>query len=201
MSHYFDESPRARSVEAEVALDVAGTRLVLRTDRGVFSQGRIDTGTAQLLSAAPPPPSEGTFVDLGCGTGALALALAVRAPAATVWAVDVNERARALTASNAAANGLTNVVVATPEEVPPDTRFDLIWSNPPIRVGKPALHELLASWLGRLATDGRAVLVVQRHLGADSLQRWLTAEGWPTRRLASSKGYRLLEVLPSEVFT
>ena len=99
-----------------------------------------------------------------------------------------------MTAANAAANELPNVAVADPEGVPADVRFDLIWSNPPIRIGKPALHALLSTWLGRLSSEGRAVLVVQKHLGADSLQRWLIDEGWPTTRLASSRGYRMLQV-------
>jgi 16S rRNA (guanine1207-N2)-methyltransferase len=194
MSQYFDESPRVASAEAEVAIDVGGSVLTLRTDRGVFSHGRVDPGTAVLLRSAPPPPLEGTLLDLGSGSGVLALALARLVPRATVWAVDVNERARRLTAANAAANELPNVSVADPEGVPADVRFDLIWSNPPIRIGKPALHALLSTWLRRLSNDGRAVLVVQKHLGADSLQRWLIDEGWPTTRLASSRGYRVLQV-------
>ena len=194
MSQYFDESPRVASAEAEVAVDVGGSVLTLRTDRGVFSHGRVDPGTAVLLRAAPPPPPDGTLLDLGSGSGVLALVLARLAPRATVWAVDVNERARRLTASNAAANGLVNVAVADPGGVPADARFDLIWSNPPIRIGKSALHDLLSTWLRRLTSEGRAVLVVQKHLGADSLQRWLIDEGWPTTRLASSRGYRLLQV-------
>ena len=194
MSQYFDESPQVASAETEVVIDVGGSPLTLRTDRGVFSHGRVDPGTAVLLRTAPPPPPEGTFLDLGAGSGALVLALARLAPRATVWAVDVNERARQLTASNADANGLTNVLVADPARVPPDVRFDLIWSNPPIRIGKPALHDLLSTWLRRLTPDGRAVLVVQKHLGADSLQHWLIAEGWPTTRLGSARGYRVLQV-------
>jgi 16S rRNA (guanine1207-N2)-methyltransferase len=194
MSQYFDESPRVASAEAEVAVDVGGSVLTLRTDRGVFSHGRVDPGTAVLLRAAPPPPPDGTLLDLGSGSGVLALVLARLAPRATVWAVDVNERARRLTASNAAANGLVNVAVADPGGVPADARFDLIWSNPPIRIGKSALHDLLSTWLRRLTSEGRAVLVVRKHLGADSLQRWLIDEGWPTTRLASSRGYRLLQV-------
>jgi 16S rRNA (guanine1207-N2)-methyltransferase len=190
MSHYFDESPRVTSAEATVTVD--GLRL--RTDRGVFSHGRVDTGTALLLRAAPPPPATGELLDLGCGYGAIALVLARRAPGARVWAVDVNNRARALCAANAADNGIDNITVVAPDDVPADVRFVTIWSNPPIRIGKPALHALLGRWLDRLTPDGRAVLVVQKHLGADSLQRWLTEQAWPTTRLASAKGYRLLDV-------
>jgi 16S rRNA (guanine1207-N2)-methyltransferase len=196
MPHYFDESPATGSAEATVPVELPDTSFTLRTDRGVFSHGRVDTGTALLLRAAPAPPSSGVALDLGCGSGAIAVTLARRSPALAVWAVDVNERARALCATNATANGATNVVVAAPDDVPVDVRFDLIWSNPPIRIGKPALHELLTSWLDRLTPDGRAVLVVHKHLGSDSLHRWLDDQGWPTKRLTSAKGYRLLDVRP-----
>jgi 16S rRNA (guanine1207-N2)-methyltransferase len=165
----------------------------------VFSHGRLDPGTAVLLRNAPPPPQHGELLDLGCGAGAIALTLARRASAATVWAVDVNERARDLCAANAAGNSIPNVVVRAPEEVPSNIRFEAIWSNPPIRIGKPALHELLTTWLVRLNVDGRALLVVQKHLGADSLHRWLTDAGWPTSRVASQRGYRLLEIGPRQV--
>src|SRR5690606_26642157 len=133
-------------------------------------------------------------LDLGCGYGAVALTLARRAPGATVWAVDVNERALDLTRANAAAAGLANVRVARPAEVPATVRFATLWSNPPVRVGKAALHQLLDGWLARLATDGWALLVVQKHLGADSLHRWLADRGWSVTRRTSRMGYRLLEV-------
>ena len=196
MSHYFDESPAVRSATDEVTVSLPDTSFVLRTDRGVFAHGRIDAGTALLLRQAPPPAATGDLLDLGCGAGAIALTMARRAPAATVWAVDVNERARALCAANADANDLGNVRVAAPDEVPADVSLATIWSNPPIRVGKPALHDLLRRWLGRLRPDGYGLLVVHKHLGSDSLHRWLDAEGFPTTRLASAKGYRLLEVRP-----
>jgi 16S rRNA (guanine1207-N2)-methyltransferase len=197
MPHYFDESPATGSAEATVDVELPDMFFRLRTDRGVFSHGRLDAGTALLLRAAPAPPAAGDLLDLGCGAGPIAIALARRAPGARVWAIDVNERARDLCAANAAANGLTNVTVAAPADVPADVRIDVVWSNPPIRIGKPALHALLASWLDRLTPSGRAVLVVQKHLGADSLQRWLTEHGWPTTRLTSAKGYRLLDVHPA----
>jgi 16S rRNA (guanine1207-N2)-methyltransferase len=194
MSHYFAERPAVGSAETVVSVQLPDTSFTLRTDRGVFSHGRLDPGTELLLRKAPAPPSHGDLLDLGCGAGPIALTLARRSPDARVWAVDVNERARALCAANAAANGITNVVVVAPDVVPADVRFEVIWSNPPIRVGKAALHDLLTTWFARLTPDGRALLVVQKHLGADSLQRWLTERGWPASRLASARGYRLLDI-------
>lgn len=192
--HYFDAHPEATSRPATVRLDLPDRSLTLATDRGVFSGDRVDPGTKYLLLEAPPAPATGTFVDLGCGYGPIACTLAARSPAAAVWAVDVNRRALDLCAANAERLGLPNVRTVEPGDVPPDLAVDLLWSNPPIRVGKTALHDLLDQWLHRLSPTGRAVLVVQKHLGADSLHRWLTEAGWDVRRLGSRTGYRLLEV-------
>lgn len=194
-SHYFDEEPTTESDPREVTLLLPDAQFVLCTDRGVFGYGRIDSATKLLLLRAPVPPREGDLLDLGCGTGAIALTLAARAPESTVWAIDVNERARELCRANAERNGLGNVRVCAPDEVPESVRFACIWSNPPIRVGKTALHDLLDRWLERLAPRGEAILVVGKHLGSDSLQTWLTARGWPTARLASSGGFRILRVV------
>lgn len=192
--HYFSATPAAPSRRRTVRLDLPDLSLELATDRGVFSAGGVDPGTKVLLLDAPAPPAQGHLLDLGCGYGPIALTLARRAPGATVWAVDVNERARTLARDNASAAGLTNVRVAAPDEVPPDVRFDAVWSNPPVRVGKAALHDLLARWLGRLAAGGHALLVVQKHLGSDSLHRWLQAQGFTVTRRTSRMGYRVLDV-------
>lgn len=192
--HYFEAEPGVASKPRTVRLDLPDRSFELRTDRGVFSGDRVDPATKHLLLEAPEPPERGTFVDLGCGYGPIACTLAARRREAQVWAVDVNHRALDLCRANAAALELGNVTVAEPDAVPADLGVDLVWSNPPIRIGKAALHVLLLAWLQRLTRDGRAVLVVHKHLGADSLQRWLDAEGWPTERLGSRDGNRLLEV-------
>lgn len=193
--HYFSARPASADERRDLTVDVAGRTYRLQTAPGVFSPTRLDLGTQVLLRTVSAPPTSGDLLDLGCGWGPVALTLAALAPEARVWAVDVNERALDLTRSNAAAAGLPNVVAATPDEVPGDTRFAAIWSNPPVRIGKSALHDLLRSWLGRLADDGAAWLVVQRNLGADPLHRWLETEvGYPTTRVASAKGYRVLRV-------
>jgi len=194
---YFERTPHPdESTRRIISWEVDGRVLSVQTSGGVFSRNRIDDGTAFLIDKAPPPPSRGTALDLGCGWGPLAMALAVRAPELQVWAVDVNQQAVNLARNNAAANKLGQIVVRDPHDVPPDLRFDVIWSNPPIRIGKDQLHELLRTWLPRLASTGEAWLVVSRHLGADSLAAWLTAEGWSCERCASRRGYRLLRVRP-----
>lgn len=193
-SQYFHERPDVPSDPVEIDVTLADIAFRLRTDTGVFARGALDTGTRLLLADAPPLPRTGTFLDLGCGAGPIAVAMGLRSPEATVWAVDVNERARSLTAFNAARAGASGVVVAAPDDVPATSRFDVIWSNPPIRIGKAALHALLQRWLGQLSESGVAVLVVQKHLGSDSLSRWLEQEGWTVQRLCSKAGFRLLRV-------
>ena len=194
--HYFTARPDLPHRPGLVHVVLPDVHLELRTDAGMFSPGRLDAGTRLLLETAPPPPAAGDLLDLGCGYGPLALVLAARSPGATIWAVDVNERALELCAGNAQRAGLPNVRCAAPDDPALPARFGLIWSNPPIRVGKTVLHGLLASWLSRLAPGAAAYLVVQRNLGADSLQRWLAEAGWPAGRLAARGGYRVLAVRP-----
>ncbi len=191
---YFAEHPAAGRRPGSVHVVTGDLHLDLATDSGMFSPSRLDPGTRLLLETAPPPPAAGNLLDLGCGYGPLALVLAARSPGAQVWAVDVNTRALELCAGNAERAGLPNVHCAAPDDPAVPDGFGLIWSNPPIRIGKAALHALLAAWLARLEPAGTAYLAVQRNLGSDSLQRWLDSAGWPAERVAARAGYRVLRV-------
>ena len=198
---YFAEQPATQSEPLTFKVALPDGTMNLTTDRGVFSHGALDTGTRVLILKAPPLDPARTapganLLDLGCGVGPLAITLARRAPQATVWAIDVNNRALHLTRENARANKITNIQTCTPEQIDPSIRFEVIWSNPPIHIGKAAMHEMLLHWLGRLTPTGEAVMVVQKHLGSDSLLEWLNREGFPTDRISSAKGYRLLHVRP-----
>jgi 16S rRNA (guanine1207-N2)-methyltransferase len=193
-SHYFEARPATASRPRTLHLRLGGVNLELQADRGVFASRGIDLGTMVLLREAPDPPEEGDVLDLGSGYGPIAIVLARRSPGAKVWAVDVNERAVELTRANAETAQTPNVSAMTPDQVPEDLRFEAIYSNPPVRVGKAPLHELLMSWLPRLKPGGAAYLVVQRNLGSDSLAKWLGEQGFEVRRLKSKKGYRVLEV-------
>ena len=199
--HYFTASPSAEDRRFPLSVRLAGRELELVSSSAVFSGHGLDKATSVLLDRldeVAEPPTDGTLVDLGCGWGPIALTAALLHPGLRVVAVDVSERARELTAENARRAGLENVQVLSPEEVPEDLPVDALWSNPPIRIGKPALHALLQEWTARLRPTGTAALVVGKNLGADPLARWL-GEQLPARRVAkvaSAKGFRVLEVGP-----
>ena len=191
--HYFSADPSVPFERERFTCEIWGHELTLVSGSGVFSRGHLDRATAVLFRETEPP-AQGQVLDLGCGYGVIGLAIARAVPLANVTAVDVNERALVLANENAETLGLEGRFIACrPDAVPSDATYDEIWSNPPIRIGKDALHELLLTWLPRLRPEGRLVMVVGKNLGADSLQRWLGEQGYPTQRLASAKGFRVLE--------
>jgi len=203
--HYFSAAPSGDDRRRPLHVRLDGREVELETSSSVFSSDRLDTGTAVLLDHVPAPPASGPLLDVGCGWGPVALTMALRSAEPTsreVWAVDVNARARALTAANAARLELAGVRALAPEDVPADREVAALWSNPPIRVGKDALHSLLLTWLPRLAPGASAHLVVAKDLGADSLLRWVGEQGaqrddgrgWTAERTATKKGYRVLRV-------
>ena len=191
--HYFSVDPSTPSDPKSFTFSYHGREISVTTDRGVFSYGSLDLGTRVLLETAPPPP-DGTALDMGCGAGPIALALGMYDNARPIYAVDTNTRALSLTRDNAMRNAITGITACLPEEVPTGVMFTTIWSNPPIRIGKEALHELLLAWLPRLNQSGEAWIVVQKNLGADSLQKWLTTIGFSADKIASKKGFRVFRV-------
>jgi 16S rRNA G1207 methylase RsmC len=196
--HYFTAEPASPAQQRTITVRLAGQTVQVRSAAGIFSPGGVDQGTAVLLRHAPAPPLQGNLLDLGRGWGPIALTLALRSPAATVYAVDVNERALDLLRTTATSLGLDHLHPSQPDGIPEDVQFDAIWSNPPIRVGKAVLHDLMLSWLPRLTPGGVAHLVVQKNLGSDSLQRWLAEQLDPqlyaVSRFTSDRGFRILEV-------
>jgi 16S rRNA G1207 methylase RsmC len=192
--HYFSEQPTGEFKPKKIVTAIDGQRVELLTAGGTFSPDHMDTGTAILLEHAYQAPNSGNLLDLGCGWGPIALTLAKKNPEATVWAVDVNERSLELTRMNAEKLGLANIRVAHVDDVPAELTFTGIWSNPPIRVGKEALHEILNKWLVRLDEDCEAYLVVSKDLGADSLLKWMQAEfaALQSERIETAKGFRII---------
>ena len=195
--HYFSKEPSSPLKPKTIQIPVAGELVDVTTASGTFSPQQLDFGTEVLIEQMDLAPVSGNLLDLGCGWGPIALNLGQLRPNTKVWAVDVNTRSVELTQANAKNLGISNITALLPEQVPADLRFSGIWSNPPIRVGKKELHNLLLMWLPRLETGGEAYLVVQKNLGSDSLQKWLTEElvnGYEVSRYTSIKTYRILKV-------
>ena len=194
--HYFSKDPASSFEEKDITVELAGERVSVTTAGGIFSPNQLDPGTKVLLEKISLAPTSGTILDIGCGWGPISLALARKSPDAKVIALDVNQRALELTRKNARALGLSSISTATPDEVP-EGEFSGIWSNPPIRVGKNELHEMLLRWIPRLAKGASAYLVVQKNLGSDSLQKWLNSnlpKTFEVSRLDSVRSYRILEI-------
>jgi 16S rRNA G1207 methylase RsmC len=224
--HYFEPPTDDAAADTyPLSVSLLGRQVDVLTAPGVFSAHRLDPGTSVLLRVEqrlarqlasqsgqlPPGAAEkqleragsmfgdaANLLDLGCGWGPISLALAFMYPKATIWAVDVNPLAVQMTALNATNLGLTGVRSVLPANLPAGITFDLIWSNPPIRIGKEPLHRLLTSYLSRLKTAAWADLVVQKNLGSDSLTHWLTSQAaCRVDKLGSAKGYRVLRCWPS----
>jgi 16S rRNA (guanine1207-N2)-methyltransferase len=191
---YWDQLPASAHRPRMVALRLPSGPVQLETDAGVFARDGVDPGTKALLEVTPAPPDRGALLDLGCGYGPIAVSLAARAPHATVWAVDVNERALALVARNAERLGLGNVRAAAPAAVPSGLRFAALYSNPPVKIGKAPMRQLVLDWMDRLEPEAHAHLVVKRSMGSDSFAAWLVEQRYEVRRLASKRGYRILAV-------
>jgi 16S rRNA G1207 methylase RsmC len=195
--HYFSQEPSSPLKPKTIQIPVAGEIVDVTTASGTFSPTQLDFGTEVLIEQMDLSPISGNLLDLGCGWGPIALNLAKLRPNTKVWAVDVNTRSVELTQANARNLGISNINAVLPDQVPADLRFSGIWSNPPIRIGKKELHELLLMWLPRLEAGGEAYLVVQKNLGSDSLQKWLTEElaaGFEVSRYTSIKTYRVLKI-------
>jgi 16S rRNA G1207 methylase RsmC len=138
-------------------------------------------------------------LDIGCGWGPISLAVATLRPETEVFGLDVNSRSLELAQANAAALKLKNFKAVRAEQIPNELLFDGIWSNPPIRVGKAVLHQLMQTWIPRLKPGASAMLVVQKQLGAESFQKWL-AESFTEFDVAKQsidKGYRVIRVTNS----
>lgn len=195
--HYFSQEPSSSYQPKQIQMSLAGEKVTVSTASGTFSPLRLDVGTGILLEHLELAPKDGNVLDLGCGWGPIALSLAKVSPKARIYAVDVNNRSLELTKKNATDLGLSNIVATLPDQIPAEIEFSGIWSNPPIRIGKKELHEMLLRWLPRLAINGTAYLVVQKNLGSDSLQKWLASAlpaNFAVDRLTSEKTYRIIRV-------
>ena len=195
--HYFSSDPAAAKKTVSISIQVSGDEIELQAASGTFSSSKLDAGTAVLLKQEKFFPKDGAVLDLGCGWGPIGISIAHTCPNAKVFGVDINQRSIEQSNLNASSLKLPNYQAMHSKDLPAELSFSAIWSNPPIRVGKKVLHELMQTYIPRLEPGGKAMLVVQKNLGADSFQRWLatTFDSCEVRRFATDKGYRVIELI------
>ena len=194
--HYFSSDPAAPKKTVSITLQVGGKELAIEAASGTFSSSKLDAGTAVLLKHEDHFPKDGNVLDIGCGWGPIGISIASSTQACKVYGIDINQRSIEQSNLNAENLKLKNYWAMHARDLPADLRFSAIWSNPPIRVGKKVLHELMETYIPRLEPGGRAMLVVQKNLGADSFQRWLSTR-FPdaeVMRVATDKGYRVISL-------
>ena len=193
-NHYFSDNPQSTSGEKKIDVQLGSSKVSVFTDAGVFSPQSLDKGTAVLLRHLDLAQSQGKVMDLGSGWGPISLALAIENPRVEVVSVEINPRANQLLDKNAELLEINNINQLQLEQIQGNS-IDQIWSNPPIRIGKKQLHALLSEAFSKLKIGGNAYLVVQKHLGSDSLAGWIEAElSMPVEKIDSHKGFRVLQV-------
>lgn len=192
---YFTERPTSARSEERFEAMLRGVRLVLLSDAGVFSRGRVDKGTKLLVEHATLP-AEGPVLDLGCGYGVIGLALARLLPAARVYMVDINARAVELARRAAALNGIGNACILQGDgfdALPPDLRFRAIFTNPPYRAGSAVVFKMIEESARRLEVGGTFACVGRTRQGAKTVKRRIEECFGNVSEPAIGGGYRVME--------
>lgn len=145
-----------------ISFESNGIKLSLCQDEAVFSQGRVDDGTAMLIaSLRAKAHGAKTALDLGCGCGVIGVYLKLMG-VKEVTSTDVSASALALTKKNAALNGV-EIKTQCADMLNGLGSFDVIVVNPPFHQGTAVEREATLNMI-RLApahlNEGGALLLV-----------------------------------------
>ena len=168
MSHYFENDKNLVSEIKPFSISINGNNFTFNTDNGVFSKGELDFGTNFLIKNVLKLNITGDVLDLGCGYGAIGIILA-KLNDVKVTMSDVNKRAVHLTKMNGKKNNVSINVIESDGYLNITDKFNYVISNPPIRVGKKKLYELLINTKDHLKENGELLIVVRKEQGALSL--------------------------------
>ncbi len=192
MSHYFtNENETLKSNPQAIAFRVHNTDFTCMTDHGVFSKESLDRGTAVLLDYLTINPDYKNALDLGCGYGPIGLVLQ-KVFHLAVDMVDINERALALCRDNLQTNQVVANVFASDGFSAVTQTYDIIVTNPPIRVGKTKLYELLQTSYDYLNDDGEFVFVMNKKHGAESALKFIQNTFKNVTVIGKKKGFYVI---------
>ncbi len=192
MSHYFENDKNLVSEIKPFSISINGCSFTFNTDNGVFSKGELDYGTNLLIKNALKLNISGDILDLGCGYGVIGIVLG-KLTNSNVMLSDVNKRAIHLTKMNAKKNGVSVKVIDSDGYLNITDKFDYVISNPPIRVGKKKLYELLINTKDHLKDNGEMIIVVRKEQGAVSLIKDME-EYYKVSVLDKEKGFFIISL-------
>lgn len=193
MPHYFSEDNHTlKSNPQEIAFRAYETDFTCTTDHGVFAKGGLDRGTAVLLKYLDVWQGVQSVLDLGCGWGAIGIVLA-KVHDLSVDMTDVNPRALELAEANVLVNDVRANVFHSDGYEQIDKQYDLIVTNPPIRIGKQRLYELLDGAVDHLTEEGSLVFVINKKHGADSALKHVKTVYKSVEILGRQKGFQVIK--------
>lgn len=190
MAHYFEYDKDLKSKEKEITVDINDVKFKFITDNGVFSKKGLDFGTRTLLSSLNIDNIKGDVLDLGCGYGPIGIYIK-KTTNSNVTMIDINKRSVELSKKNASLNNVDVNVIESDKYENITGKFDYIISNPPIRVGKKILYELLFEAKNYLKEKGQLWIVVNKDQGAKSLVEDLKTE-YQVEVINKNKGFYVI---------
>ncbi len=192
MSHYFENDKNLVSEIKPFSITINNIDFSFNTDNGVFSKGELDFGTYLLLKNVLKLELTGNVLDLGCGYGAIGIILK-KLNNINVTMSDINNRAIHLTKMNAKKNNVSVSIINSDGYENINDTFGYIISNPPIRVGKKKLYELLINSKDHLNENGKLIIVVRKEQGALSLIKDMK-DYYKVEVLDKDKGFMIIEL-------
>ena len=190
MSHYFTND-RVESNEKIINVKINDEVFKFVVDNGVFSKKGLDFGTRTLLESIDTNIINGDVLDFGCGYGPVGIYVSKKTNS-KVDMVDINERALNLSLKNAKLNNVTVNVYKSDVFSNIIKTYDYIITNPPIRVGKKILYEIIFQSLAHLKKNGKLFLVINKNQGAKTLLKDLN-EKYLANVIEKNKGFYVIE--------
>ena len=192
MAHYFTND-NVQSNERNITVYLDQTKFNFITDNGVFSKKGLDFGTRSLIEALPLDRIKGKVLDFGCGYGPIGIFLASKLKI-TVDMVDINKRSLNLALKNAKLNDVSVNVFLSDIYSNVKDKYDFIITNPPIRVGKKQLFDILLNAKEHLNKHGELWFVIHKDQGAKSTFK-IIANYYEAHIVAKNKGFYIIQAI------
>ena len=189
MSHYFTND-YVKSDKKTIKVKIKNKDYSFNVDNGVFSKSGLDFGTRTLLESLDLDDIHGNVLDFGCGYGPIGIYIADNTDA-NVDMIDVNERSLALAKENIGINKVETHIFKSDVYENVNKKYDFIITNPPIRVGKKILYNILFEANNYLKDHGEMWLVVNKDQGAKSLLKDLS-EIYDAEVVRKNKGFYII---------